>query len=201
MRAAQPFSSEDYSNNRNHFSDELVKSVFLLPPLPHQRHLQLGREDPSSVWVRSDEVLEVLLLAGLRAATRSDSEDKLQDGLTTMKHFLPGLQQSGNTPRLCLQVYLLFSKFFFFLFKVVFLGTVVAGSLPGLSIIDQSCRKAQIFKFTRCAILFIFYKSHCEFISSLQRTYKDEIDGREQNPPPIFTAGFRRRWSSNLCGT
>jgi len=132
MRAAQPFSSEEYSNNRSHASDELVKSVFLLP-LPQQGHLQLGREDPGSVWVRSDEVLEVLLLAGLRAATRSDAEDKLLDGFSTMKHFLPGLQQSGSTPRLCLQELLLLALYLDSPASTDTGGASIATSRDGLS--------------------------------------------------------------------
>ena len=78
-----------------------MKSVFLLSTIAKDDYTDRG-----GVWIRPDDVLEVLLLAGLRSATRSDAGEKLMAGFVDMKHFLPGLHQSqsGQTDRFCLQV-------------------------------------------------------------------------------------------------
>ena len=78
-----------------------MKSVFLLSTIARDDYTDRG-----GVWIRPDDVLEVLLLAGLRSATRSDAGEKLMAGFVDMKHFLPGLHQSqsGQTDRFCLQV-------------------------------------------------------------------------------------------------
>lgn len=78
-----------------------MKSVFLLSTVARDDYTDRG-----GVWIRPDDVLEVLLLAGLRSATRSDAGEKLMAGFVDMKFFLPGLHQSqsGQTDRFCLQV-------------------------------------------------------------------------------------------------
>jgi hypothetical protein len=87
-RAAEPYSITAASANAN-----APGSVFLLPP--GRRVLQQSNEEAGNVWVKGDDLWDILLVAGVLA-----SQESVDAAIQQLRNFLPGII-SG---KFCLQV-------------------------------------------------------------------------------------------------
>ena len=86
--AAEPYSISAATSHA-----QTPASVFLLPPA--MRVLQKSDEEAGNVWVKGDDIQEILLFAGTPA-----SEDSVNAAIHQLRNFLPGII-SG---KFCLQV-------------------------------------------------------------------------------------------------
>lgn len=94
-KAAEPFSISASVVN-----EQMPGSVFLLPPA--LRVLPRSDEEQGNVWVKGDDIVDILLIAGTSA-----SEETVDSAIQQLRNFLPGII-SG---KFCLQEVLAINEF------------------------------------------------------------------------------------------
>ena len=94
-KAAEPFSISAAVVN-----EQMPGSVFLLPP--GLRVLTRSDEEQGNVWVKGDDIVDILLIAGTSA-----SEETVESAIQQLRNFLPGII-SG---KFCLQEVLAINEF------------------------------------------------------------------------------------------
>lgn len=94
-RAAEPFSISAAA-----VKEQTAGSIFLLPPA--LRVLPRSDEEQGNVWVKGDDLVDILLIAGTSA-----SEETVESAIQQLRNFLPGII-SG---KFCLQEVLAINEF------------------------------------------------------------------------------------------
>lgn len=85
--------AEPYSISAKIAHQQQPSALFLLPP--QLRILQHSDEEAGNVWVKGEDILDILMLAGVAA-----SENSVDAAIDKLRNFLPGIL----TGKFCLHV-------------------------------------------------------------------------------------------------